>query len=99
MTLACGDYDRTRALADGRVTVEGADLTVLALGPEEIFFRTVRFEEFDVAELSLFTYVLTAQRDAPFVAIPVSLSACSDGPASVPGPAPALVSPGRCLAM
>ena len=31
----------------------------------------VRFEEFDVAELSLATYVLTAQRDAPFVAIPV----------------------------
>ena len=71
LTLACGDYDRTRALADGRVTVEGADLTVLALGPEEIFFRMVRFEEFDVAELSLSTYVLTAQRDAPFVAIPV----------------------------
>jgi 4,5-dihydroxyphthalate decarboxylase len=71
ITLACGDYDRTRALADGRVTVEGADLTVLALGPEEIFFRMVRFEEFDVAELSLSTYVLTAQQDAPFVAIPV----------------------------
>ncbi len=71
LTLACGDYDRTRALADGRVTVEGADLRVLTLGPEEIFFRMVRFEEFDVAELSLSTYVLTAQRDAPFVAIPV----------------------------
>jgi hypothetical protein len=71
LTLACGDYDRTRALADGRVTVEGADLTVLALGPEEIFFRMVRFEEFDVAELSLSTYLLTAHRGAPFVAIPV----------------------------
>jgi hypothetical protein len=34
----------------------------------------VRFEEFDVAELSLSTYVLTAQRDAPFVAIPVFTS-------------------------
>src|SRR5215831_3217910 len=58
ITLACGDYDRTRALADGRVTVEGADLTVLALGPEEIFIRMARFGEFDVAELSLSTYVL-----------------------------------------
>ena len=71
ITLACGDYDRTRALADGRVGVEGADLTVLTLSPEEIFFRMVRFEEFDVAEFSLSTYVLTAQRDTPFVAIPV----------------------------
>ncbi|HUZ39683.1 MAG TPA: hypothetical protein VMV17_25455 [Streptosporangiaceae bacterium] len=71
ITLACGDYDRTRALADGRVQVEGVDLTMLALSPEETFFRMVRFEEFDVAELSLSTYVLTAGRDAQFVAIPV----------------------------
>ena len=26
ITLACGDYDRTRALADGRVTVLGTFL-------------------------------------------------------------------------
>jgi 4,5-dihydroxyphthalate decarboxylase len=71
ITLACGDYDRTRALADGRVAVEGVDLTVLSLSPEETFFRMVRFEEFDVAELSLSTFVLTLQQDAPFVAIPV----------------------------
>lgn len=31
----------------------------------------VRFEEFDVAELSLSTHVLMAGQDAPFVAIPV----------------------------
>ncbi len=76
ITLACGDYDRTRALADGRVQVEGADLTVLSLSPEETFFRMVRFQEFDVAELSLSTYVLTISQDreAPFVAIPVFLS-------------------------
>jgi 4,5-dihydroxyphthalate decarboxylase len=71
ITLACGDYDRTRALADGRVGVEGVDLTTLALSPEETFFRMVRFEEFDVAELSLSTFVLTIQAGAPFVAIPV----------------------------
>src|ERR1019366_3733414 len=71
ITLACGDYDRTRALADGRVGVEGVDLTMLPLSPEETFFRMVRFEEFDVAELSLSTFVLTIQQDAPFVAIPV----------------------------
>jgi 4,5-dihydroxyphthalate decarboxylase len=71
ITLACGDSDRTRALADGRVKVEGVELTMLALSPEETFFRMVRFEEFDVAELSLSTFVLTTQQDAPFVAIPV----------------------------
>jgi 4,5-dihydroxyphthalate decarboxylase len=71
ITLACGDYDRTRALADGRVNVEGVDLTMLSLTPEETFFRMVRFEEFDVAELSLSTFVVTLGQGAPFVAIPV----------------------------
>jgi len=37
LTLAIGDYDRTRALADGRVAPEGVDLTVLNLPVEEIF--------------------------------------------------------------
>jgi hypothetical protein len=36
-TLAAGPYDRTRALADGRVTVAGADLRYITLDPEEIF--------------------------------------------------------------
>jgi 4,5-dihydroxyphthalate decarboxylase len=71
ITLACGGYDRTRALADGRVLIEGVDLTMIPLSPEEIFFRMVRFEEFDVAELSLSTYVLTLGQDARFVAVPV----------------------------
>lgn len=71
ITLACGSSDRTRALADGRVEVEGVDLRMLTLSPEETFFRMVRFGEFDVAEFSLATFVLTIQQDAPFVAIPV----------------------------
>ena len=77
VTLAAGSYDRTRALADGRVTVAGADLRYLTLDPEEIFFRMVNHGEFDVSEMSLATYHVihdrATQRDepAPFVAIPV----------------------------
>jgi 4,5-dihydroxyphthalate decarboxylase len=71
LTLACGAYDRTRALADGRVEVEGVDLTYVRLEPEEIFFRMLRFEEFDASEMSLSTYLLTHLADGPFVAIPV----------------------------
>lgn len=71
LTLACGAYDRTQALADGRVQVAGVDLRYLPLEPEEIFFRMVRYQEFDVAEMSLSTYLLTHLADGPFVAIPV----------------------------
>jgi len=72
LTLACWNYDRTRALADGRIRADGIDLTCLSLPVEETFFRMVRHREFDVAEMSLSSYVLSRfEPDAPFVAIPV----------------------------
>lgn len=75
LTIACWDYDRTRALFDGRVAVEGCDTNLLALPVEETFLRALRSSEFDVAELSFSSYtVLRARGDAPYVAIPVFLS-------------------------
>ncbi|MDR3520715.1 MAG: ABC transporter substrate-binding protein [Acidocella sp.] len=72
LTLACWDYDRTRALADGRVTVDGVDLNYVSLPVEETFFRMLRFREFDAAELSLSSYSVSLLRDDPaFIAIPV----------------------------
>jgi hypothetical protein len=75
LTFACGDYDRTRALEDGSVRPDGIDLTYLRLPVEETFFRMLRHREFDVAEMSLSTYVATLdQTPRPFVALPVFTS-------------------------
>jgi 4,5-dihydroxyphthalate decarboxylase len=72
LSLACSNYDRTRALVDGRVAVEGVELTFLDLPVEETFFRMLRHREFDVAEMSLSSYALSLFREQPpFVAIPV----------------------------
>jgi len=72
LTLACWNYDRTRALEEGRVPVDGVDLTYLNLPVEETFFRMLRHREFDVAELSLSSYTLSLFKDdCPFIAIPV----------------------------
>ena len=71
ISLACGPYDRTRALADGRVEIDGAELRYIHLEPEEIFFRMLNYGEFDAAEMSLSTYLLTHLADGPFIAIPV----------------------------
>jgi len=72
LSLACWDYDRTRSLSDGRVSPQGIDLVYLTLSPEESFFRMMRFKEFDVAEMSLSSYVLSLDDpQRPFVAIPV----------------------------
>jgi 4,5-dihydroxyphthalate decarboxylase len=71
LTLACWDYDRTQALVDGRVRPEGVELTCLSLPVEETFYRMMRHREFDVAEMSLSSYVVSLNHGAPFVAIPV----------------------------
>ncbi|WP_066952504.1 4,5-dihydroxyphthalate decarboxylase [Streptomyces lushanensis] len=75
LTFACGDYDRTRALAEGTVRPDGVDLTYLRLPVEETFFRMMRHQEFEVAEMSLSSYVLSLRADPPpFVALPVFTS-------------------------
>lgn len=71
LSFACGPYDRTLPILDGRVRIEGVDLTPIALSAEETFFRMVTHREFDVSEMSFSSYLLTLERGAPFVAIPV----------------------------
>jgi 4,5-dihydroxyphthalate decarboxylase len=72
LSLACWDYDRTRALMDGSVRPDGVELTYLNLPVEETFFRMLRNREFDVAEMSLSSYTVSMFREPrPFVAIPV----------------------------
>ena len=53
LSFAIGDYDRNRPLIDGAVQIDGVDPVVMTLSPEEIFFRAMRHEAFDVCELSL----------------------------------------------
>lgn len=72
VTLACWDYDRTRALAEGTVRPDGIALNYLSLPVEETFFRMARFREFDACEMSMSSYCATLHQDEPpFIAIPV----------------------------
>lgn len=75
LSVAMGDYDRTRALLDGTVQIDGVDPVYMTLSPEEIFFRAFRNVEFDISELSMSSYLVKASKDeSPYVAIPVFLS-------------------------
>lgn len=75
LSVAMGDYDRTRALLDGRVQIDGVAPVYMTLSPEEIFFRAFRHVEFDISELSFSSYLVKASQDAsPYVAVPVFLS-------------------------
>ncbi|KAF1023059.1 MAG: 4,5-dihydroxyphthalate decarboxylase [Paracidovorax wautersii] len=75
LSIAIGDYDRTRALHDGAVQIDGVDPTYMLLNPEEMFFRAFRYRDFDVSELSFSSYLVKhASGDCPYIAIPVFLS-------------------------
>jgi len=75
LSVAIGDYDRTRALTDGSVAIDGVDPVYMNLVPEEIFFRAFRAAEFDICELSLSSYtVKTAQGQCPYIAVPAFVS-------------------------
>jgi 4,5-dihydroxyphthalate decarboxylase len=72
LTLACGRYDRTQPLIDGRVAPDGVELTFLPLRPGETFWRMLNHGEFDVSEMSLSSYtILRSEGDTRFIAIPV----------------------------
>jgi 4,5-dihydroxyphthalate decarboxylase len=72
LSIACWNYDRTRALREDRIPIDGIEPTYLNLPVEETFFRMLRHHEFDVAEMSLSSYVMSLfAEDPPFIAIPV----------------------------
>jgi len=72
LTVACGNYDRTRPLIDGRIQPEGMELNFLNIGPGEIFWRMLNNGEFDASEMSLSTYtILRSQGDERFTALPI----------------------------
>ncbi|MEQ1885500.1 MAG: 4,5-dihydroxyphthalate decarboxylase [Bryobacteraceae bacterium] len=72
LSLAISYYDHASDLLRGKVKPEGISLTTMELPVEEIFFRTVKYQEFDVAEFAMGKYMsLVASGENSLVAIPV----------------------------
>lgn len=72
LTIACSDYDQVRDFATGKVRAEGIDARFIDVGVEEMFYRFLKFREFEVSEISLCKYAsMVAGGDRSIVAIPV----------------------------
>jgi len=72
LSLALSDNPNTRPLLDGRVEAEGIRLTPTALHPSEMFWRQLKFAEFDVSEMSMSSLLIATSRGpTPWVALPV----------------------------
>jgi len=75
ITVATWDYDRVRALTDGRVQIEGCDVNYLTMPVEECFERAFSHGEFEVAEIGFSPFLIALSRGpTPYVAVPVFLS-------------------------
>jgi 4,5-dihydroxyphthalate decarboxylase len=75
ISLACCDYDRTKAIFDGRATIEGCETVTTAIEPEEAFHRAFKFQEFDVSEISLSSHIMTTARgENRYIGIPAFVS-------------------------
>ena len=74
LTLACGDYEIVRALKEGEVEPDGIDLTVLtAMDSTTRHWRFLRNRDFDMAEVSASSYIVSRDQGFPFRALPVFL--------------------------
>jgi 4,5-dihydroxyphthalate decarboxylase len=71
LTLAMADYDRTAALRDGSVKPAGINLRYLVSPPSETFWRMLKFDEFDIAEMSLSSFLIARAQGRAWTAIPV----------------------------
>src|SRR5262249_4842187 len=73
LDIAFWNYDRTRALSDGKVRIPGVDAKYHSgSNVAEIFRGMVAEDRFDVAELGLTYFLRTFKEgESPFVAIPV----------------------------
>ncbi|MEC3917890.1 4,5-dihydroxyphthalate decarboxylase [Nocardia sp. CDC160] len=72
LTIGCFQYDTTRALFDGSVRLEGADVTMATAATlPELFERLIRASEFDIAELGLTFYLRLLETGLPYVALPI----------------------------
>jgi len=71
LTLACGEYEITRALTEGKIQPEGIELIPLTMPSPERHWRMIRHQEFDICEFSMCNYLVSKAKGEPLMAIPV----------------------------
>ena len=72
VSLTLPDNPRTRPILDGIVRPRGLSITPTVLHPSEMFWRQLRFAEFDISEMSLAALTIEASRGRrDWAALPV----------------------------
>lgn len=71
LSFISGLNERVQPLMDGSVQPEGVELIPTYSDPSETFWRQLRFEEFEISEMSFSSYLIAKSRGMDMIAIPV----------------------------
>ncbi len=72
LSLGFGGNPRSWPILDGTVPIDGVDLIAQEVSVGDLFWRQLKFQEFDISEMSLSSLlIITAQGDSPWVGIPI----------------------------
>ena len=72
LSIALSENENTRAVLDGRIAPDAIKLHPTALHPSEMFWRQLKFAEFDVSEMSMSSLTIaTSKAQTQWVALPV----------------------------
>lgn len=75
LSIALSDNERTRPVAQGRFQPQGVRLIPTVVHPSEMFWRQLKYGDFDVSEMSLSSlFISTARGDRRWVALPIYTS-------------------------
>ena len=72
LSIAFASNPRTWPILDGRVKPEGIALFPNVIGPSELFWRQLKYADFDVAEMSFSSFIIALSKgDTRFVGLPI----------------------------
>jgi 4,5-dihydroxyphthalate decarboxylase len=72
VSIAMGSNPRTWPVIDGLVKPDGVDLIPSVLHPSEMFYRQLKFAEFDISDMSMSSFMMTmVNGDDRFIGLPV----------------------------
>jgi 4,5-dihydroxyphthalate decarboxylase len=71
LSFVTAPNERVEPLINGAVPIEGVELITTYSDPSETFWRQLKFQEFEVSEMSLSSYLIAKSRGMDMIALPV----------------------------
>jgi 4,5-dihydroxyphthalate decarboxylase len=71
LSFVTGKNERIEPILDGTVEIEGVELIPTYSDPSETFWRQLNFQEFEISEMSISSYLIAHSQGADMVMLPI----------------------------